>query len=146
LDLVRLFPQSPEFAQRRSLVAAVAVGAGISFAPFAFGAMPVDQVAERSITQLPPTIELDNRAKQAFEKRSLPEMKALYEELQTHSETIEDFQKSGGNDGKGRYEPWMLDESINLLESYQGYVLDCAADAKAAPVIPQLTAQLLKAL
>ena len=132
------------------------------------GAEPVAEGAERSSALLQQSLAFDERAKIAFQDRSLTELKALYADLKAAVAVIEAHQKSGGDacgcdvalsnlliitgfavnklDGEGRYEPWMLDESLIMLDMYQGFLINCAADAQAAPAAVQLTAQHLKAL
>ena len=128
----------------------------------------MNELAQRSTTQLATVIDLDLRAKEAFMKRSLPELHSLYSDLEKHSAATVDFQKHGGDacgcdvalanlliiigfainkrDGEGRYAAWMEDDSLRLLDEYQAYITDCAKDATAAPASTKLTAQLVKAL
>lgn len=127
----------------------------------------MDHVSERSKALLPPTISFEERAAKAFASKSLPDLENLYADIALKQEPIEDMETAGINacgcdvamtnlsvivgfainkiNGQGRYEPWMLDESLRLLDEYQGFVSDCAKDAGAAPSPKLLNAQLLRA-
>ena len=127
-----------------------------------------DPVAKRSRERLMPTLEFDRRAATAFQSKALTGLSALYTQLRTVGAESESLVAAGKSacgcdvavtnlliivgfavnklDGKGRYQPWMKDESLRLLADYQGYLTDCAKDAAAAPITVQLQPHHVKAL
>ncbi len=154
------------FWQRRPVtVAAIIVIQGLLNCQV--GAEPVDAYADRSKLQLPVTLEFERRAKAAFETKDLRSFKDLYLDIGNNGGLAEDLQESGTAcgcdvalsnliinagfainklDGKGNFQRWMDEESMNLLGSYHDYLKSCASDAGVAAPVPQLTAELVKAL
>ena len=125
-------------------------------------------IAKRSRERLLPTLEFDRRAAAAFQSRAVAELSTLYTQLRAAGAESERLVAAGKSacgcdvavakllivvgfavnklDGKGRYQSWMTDESLQLLADYQGYLVDCAKDAAAAPVTAQLQPHHVKAL
>ncbi len=154
--------------QRRPLFAAALLTFFIAASPVTAQTGNMNDLAERSKTMLPPTLDFERRATEAFTAKSLMDLEGLYSELKAQIEVTEASLEKGINAsgcdvavanlliiigfamnrlGKdGRYEPWMADESLRLLAEYQSSMTDCATDAKAPPARPYLTAQHLKAL
>jgi hypothetical protein len=154
--------------QRQAWIAAAVFALSILPVPFVLGAGQMTDLSARSKSELSPALEFDIKAKLAFQARALPDLQSLYTDLKARNAAVEEHTNSGGDacgcdvamanlliivgfainklDGGGRYEPWMLDESLNLMDDYTSYMADCAADADAAPAQTELTAQLVKAL
>lgn len=159
---------SPDFGQRRSRIAAAVLTFSIAASWTAARAETTNDVSERSKLALAPTLEFERRAAAAFKAKSLAALQGLYSELKDQATATEALLDKGTNasgcdvaltnlliltgfainklDGEGRYEPWMADESLRLLENYQNSATDCATDAKTPPARPQLTVQHVKAL
>ena len=128
----------------------------------------MDQVRERSKKLLSPTIAFESRTAKAFETKSLAELQNLYADIALLQDPPEQMETDGVDacgcdvalinlsvivgfainkiDGEGRYETWMLEDSLRLLDEYNGFVSDCANDAGATNGSRLLTAQHLKAL
>ena len=152
---------------QRRFFAAAAFATGMTASASAIGG-PVDQVSERSKTLIGPTIAFEDRAARAVVQKSLADLENLYADIALHQVPVEKLIDEGIDacgcdvaltnlsvivgfaidklDRQGRYQPWMLAESLRLLEEYQGFVSDCAKDAGMAAGPRPLTAQQLKAL
>lgn len=149
------------------LLAILAAGA-LPASTSALAGEPVETLASRSQLRLPELASFDGRVAEAIAGKSLPALQRLYAELHADSDAADarqaarkvvtgcDLAVSGllvivgfainKLDGAGRYQDWMLDESLTLVEATDESMRDCAHDAGAPSVTPRLTAQLLKAL
>ncbi len=127
----------------------------------------MDEIQARSQLLLPVTLELEGRAAIAIESKSAAELKRVYEDIRARSDETQKHMEGGGNacgcdvaltnlliavgfainklDGQGRFEPWMDDESLDLLEKFDSFATDCANDAEVQPAARRLTAKHLKA-
>ena len=163
--------QRTQGRQRRASVAVVAI-LFCSALSHEFAASAADEpggaVAQRSEQQLGPTQEFDRRAAQAFQSKSLDDVRRLDADLNSKFVEIEHHAASGGSacgcdvaiaalriivgyalnklDGQGRYQTWMQDESIQLVKKFHDYLTDCAIDAGRSTINLQLEPDHVKAL
>lgn len=124
--------------------------------------------ADRSRQLLDALVEIDGSAARALASRSVPELRELYSTLSAKTEETEHHMAGGQDacgcdvaatnlviivgfainklDGGGRYQDWMLEESLDLLESYTALLADCAVDAGRPPQVSRVTPRLFEAL
>jgi hypothetical protein len=153
--------------QRRFLAAAVLLSPSVALSQHTFAANGAPVVV-RSQQRLDPVLALDRQATEAFESKSLESFNKIKVILDTESAAAEALIKAGANasacdvaveqlhiivgfainklDSSGRYQPWMLDETLSLLTEYQSFIQQCAEDAGHLPVAVKLTSQHVKAL
>jgi hypothetical protein len=125
-------------------------------------------IAERSRAKLPQTLAFETRSAEAFQSKSLASLQKLYDELNEATADADDLQKTGGFacacdvahsnlltivgfainklDGEGRYQDWMKDEMLHMLDQYRSYLQNCASDGTLPEREPALTLELVKAL
>ncbi len=122
---------------------------------------------ERSKALLPVTLETDRKAADALARKSLSGLQAIYAHLQGAADKAEELVTNGGGacacdvahsnlliiigfainklDGEGRYQVWMEDESLEILEDYRGLVSACSKDARS-PAFSSITDKMIKEL
>ncbi|TDK36731.1 hypothetical protein E2F50_07350 [Rhizobium deserti] len=122
---------------------------------------------KRSREFLPFALEIDRATAEAFANKSVSDLQAIYERLETEADRSQQFLGNGGAatacdvaqstllivvgfsinkmDGQGRYEDWMEDESLRLLSDYRQLVAACGEDAKT-PALSRITEEMIKNL
>lgn len=128
----------------------------------------MDAVAVRSREMLPPLVGLDIRVAGALADRSLSALSDAYADLSDRVGKSETYLEAGnpacgcdvalGNlliivgfainklDGEGRYQDWMREQSLELLETYRSLAAACAEDSGRATFASRIDAQLIETL
>ncbi len=162
-----LFRTRSNSGLQRSLFAAAIFTIGMQAAKPVDAGGKMDEIQARSRLLLPVTLELEGRAAIAIEGKSVADLKGVYEGIRARSDEAQKHIEAGGNacgcdvaltnlliavgfainklDGQGRFEPWMDDESLDLLDKFDSFATDCANDAEVQPATRRLTAKHLKA-
>ncbi len=121
-------------------------------------------LAERSQAAVEPLLALDAEVADALQQRSAERLERAYEALKSKADASSEDSAAGEQatgcdvavlnlviavgfalnklDGKERFEPWMLQESLSLLDDYHISAKDCAEDAGrvgfASKILPEL--------
>jgi hypothetical protein len=128
----------------------------------------MDAIVQRSREMLPPLVSLDRRLADALAARSLPDLTQAYAYLTERVAESEAALDAGmdacgcdvalGNlvivvgfainklDGEGRYEDWMRDQSVELLENYRSLAAACAEDSGRATFVSRIGRDLIENL
>jgi len=125
-------------------------------------------VAERSRAMIGRLAEIDGQVADALSARSLSGLQAIYSRLHEAAEAADTHMAAGHDacacdvaltnllivvgfainrlDGEGRWQDWMRDEGLDLLQNFFDLARDCAADAGRASHVSRVTARLFEAL
>lgn len=128
----------------------------------------MDAIAARSREMLSPLVDLDRRVAAALGARSLPDLLKVYEALTKRAGESEAHLEGGGEacgcdvalsnlvivvgfainklDGEGRYQDWMREESLGLLQDYHSLAEACAEDSGRARFVSRIGRELIETL
>jgi len=145
----------------------MAVAAFFLFTPWSITMASDNPYAQRSKTRLPVTLETDRRLMDALTRKSLPDLNTVYAQLHEDVDRIRKRLTDDGTacacdvahstlliiigfsinklDGEGRWQDWMEDESLELLENYRRLVAACGEDA-GSPAFSGITDEMIKKL
>lgn len=132
------------------------------------GEWQMDAIATRSREMLPRLVDLDRRVADALAAKSLPDLAKVYEALTARAAEGEAHLEAGNEacgcdvalsnlvivvgfainklDGEGRYQDWMREESLGLLQDYHSLAEACAEDSGRARFSSRIRPELIETL